>query len=836
MKFKLLLLFLFLYSPFSNAQKTVEIRPPSNWVNKVDYSDETSGIAEGSSQYLLIDFQDNIANQERYSHYVIKILNADGVQDMSDVTLNYDPAFQELTVHSVNLIRNGKTINKLKENKFNVIQRETSKERYLYDGSLTAVMNLSDVRAGDIIEYSYTKKGFNPINKGNFSFTYYQQYTLPVDRLYSRLVNGTSKEINLKLLDDALEPKISDSPFGKEYLWDSSGIDRILYDTNVPSWINTQKRVSISTFKNWNEIVNLISPLYQIRNNKATLPSEVLEGKQSLDDKVLALIRFVQDDVRYLGFESGIGAYKPNAPSSVISQRFGDCKDKSLLLVDLLRQQGVSAYPFLVNTYLRQEIKKLTPSLGSFDHCIVNFTYEGKDYFVDPTISNQGGNLKYLIFPKYGSGLRIKNGEQYLVEIPETESPSIDISETIEIDSIGGGASFIVETTYTGAKADYTRSYFNNNTQESINNEYLNFYSELYPSITSAGKISFTDDSKSYDNRVTVKESYYIEDFWSKSLENESLIYCETYPLVLESLINYTKSAKREMPYYLGPPYDFKQMTTIKLPEAWSASNEDFELDEPSFLYNNESFAMGNTIVVAHNYKLKKEVLEADAVPEFLKKHDEIFGQLNYQLTHLDTSATSEGPSWTAIIITILALILGGFMFWKLYVKYNPKPHETCQQMSIGGWLVLPAIGLTISPFVMLFQIFQEDYFSNVFWVGIENAVIENPGVLSFIVGVELLYNFVFLIFTILLIVLFYTKRTSLPKLIILFYALSFLVPFLESLALNALYPDLFSINDPSEFKDIAKSFVGAAIWIPYFLISTRVKKTFCKTYNGIEN
>jgi transglutaminase-like putative cysteine protease len=40
------------------------------------------------------------------------------------------------------------------------------------------------------------------------------------------------------------------------------------------------------------------------------------------------VIRFVQDEVRYLGFEEGLNAHMPHTPLDVYNQRFGDCKDK----------------------------------------------------------------------------------------------------------------------------------------------------------------------------------------------------------------------------------------------------------------------------------------------------------------------------------------------------------------------------------------------------------------------------------------------------------------------------------------------------------------------------
>ena len=38
-----------------------------------------------------------------------------------------------------------------------------------------------------------------------------------------------------------------------------------------------------------------------------------------------AVINFVQNDIRYMGIEQGIGSIKPFTPEQVVKQRFGDC-------------------------------------------------------------------------------------------------------------------------------------------------------------------------------------------------------------------------------------------------------------------------------------------------------------------------------------------------------------------------------------------------------------------------------------------------------------------------------------------------------------------------------
>tara|TARA_R110002050_G_scaffold204522_1_gene340011 strand:- start:8941 stop:11475 length:2535 start_codon:yes stop_codon:yes gene_type:complete len=812
---------------FNHASNKIGKTPLPNWVKYISL--ENNKIVEDNVgyQYLLIDFQENLIKQSIYKHYAVKILNTEGVQSMSDISVTFDPSYQTLQFHKMVVVRDGSEIEKLKTANIQSIQRETNMERSLYDGSLSAVINLSDIREGDIIEYSYSITGFNPVNEGNYATTFYHQYSSPVNQIFNRLIVDSSKPINQKQYNGAIKAEVISQQNQIEYTWKTEGLDYTLYDSNVPYWYDSQKKVSFSTFNSWNDVVNWALPLYETNTSGLILntPDEIVTSKEN---KILKTIRLVQDDIRYLGFESGIGAYKPNDPKKVFNQRYGDCKDKSLLLVTLLRDQGIDAYPVFVNTSMQNEITTKLPSNTAFDHCIVNLEFEGNQYFIDPTIANQGGNLANFSIPEYKKGLRIKNGETSLIDIKGSENAEVFIKETITIDSIGKGAIFLIKSTYKGGKADYMRSYFNTNSKEIIQREFSNYYSSLYPGIESTENVIFTDVDRDSENIVTVEEYYKVNKFWSNADDN-SYLYCEVYPLVLESLITYPQatSTNRSMPYYIGSISKFHQITSVNLPELWNVESTNTAIVGNGFHYENIIKGYGRSLSVEHKYELTKEVIEGNELAEFQKKHEEIQNQLTYYLTY---NQNLEGfkLSWISIFLIVLSFIIGVYFAIRIYTNYNPKPHPNASDLKINGWLVLPAIGLTLTPFRLLYDLFSENsYYNDNSWIGLQESG-ETSSLYSFVFGFELVYNYLFLIFSILLVILFYQRKTSIPRLMTIFYASNFTFLVLDS----AIYELFFkpSTENIEAYGDIFKALIGAAIWIPYFNISQRVKDTFCKT------
>ena len=804
------------------------------WVISIDSFEEKTLNGSSGYQYYLVDLQENLIEQSLYRHYAIKILNSEGVQSMSDLDITFDPTYQKLQFHKLQVIRDGKKIDKLKDSDIKIIQREKNLERSLYDGSLTAVINLKDIREKDVIEYSYTVIGFNPINKGKYSTTFYQEYTIPTNRIFNRIVIDKNKEIKFKYFEKAKQPIVKNIDNSIEYLWDIKDSSYKLYDNNVPIWFDNQKRVSISMFDSWEGVVDWAIPLYnfsekeikgiKLKDTKSSLISESI-----VEEKILELIRFVQDEIRYFGFESGISAYKPNSPLKVLNQRFGDCKDKSLLLVSLLRNEGITAFPVLVNSQLKFEIENQLPSNSVFDHCIVNFSHKGKDYFIDPTLSSQGGSLENISFPDYKRGLLIKPNQSKLVSIPESNNSKLNITEVITVKSIGGDAEMMVRTEYLGNKADNIRSYFNTNSRETIQKEFLNYYSSLYPSIEVADEIRLYDNHRNSSNIVVVEEYYNVKKFWLDA-DNKSY-YCEIYPIVLESELNYPKSAKRNMPYYIGVPSSFSQTTTVYLPEVWSVSDAKISIEGEGFVYENNIKGDGKTVSITHNYDLKKEYIGSDKVNSFLEKHGKIKKELSYYLTY-NPNLNEFKLSWISIIIAFIAVGLGIFFAIKIYRNFNPAIWEYVQEKSIGGWLILPAIGITITPLVLLIQIISQGHFNQNSWLGLLNHESGESVLLISMFGAEIIYNFLLFVFSILLLVLFYQRRTNVPILITIFYIISIVAPLVDLLIINQIIPNYLTTSETSAtYKSLVQSIISAAIWIPYFNISERAKNTFCRVY-----
>ncbi|HVR06452.1 MAG TPA: DUF3857 domain-containing protein, partial [Thermoanaerobaculia bacterium] len=115
-----------------------------------------------------------------------------------------------------------------------------------------------------------------------------------------------------------------------------------------------------------------------------------------------SILAFVRREVRYVAVEVGIGGYRPAAAHETLSRRWGDCKGKAELLLDLLDEAGIEAFPALLRSGSGNRIDPDFPAPTSFNHMIVALPVAGLAVAPDDPVA--GGYLFVDPTQRRGSG------------------------------------------------------------------------------------------------------------------------------------------------------------------------------------------------------------------------------------------------------------------------------------------------------------------------------------------------------------------------------------------------------------------------------------------------
>ena len=118
------------------------------------------------------------------------------------------------------------------------------------------------------------------------------------------------------------------------------------------------------------------------------LADSLTMGITDEDEKIKKIYYWVQDNIKYIAFEYGLGGFIPRKSGLVCTRRFGDCKDKSSLLHALFRAAGIKSYFTWIGTREIPYSYTELPTPASDNHMIVAMQRKGEWIFLDGTASN----------------------------------------------------------------------------------------------------------------------------------------------------------------------------------------------------------------------------------------------------------------------------------------------------------------------------------------------------------------------------------------------------------------------------------------------------------------
>ena len=150
----------------------------------------------------------------------------------------------------------------------------------------------------------------------------------------------------------------------------------------------------------------------------------------------------------------------------------------------------------------------------------------------------------------------------------------------------------------------------------------------------------------------------------------------------------------------------------------------------------------------------------------------------------------------------------------------------------IGGWLILVLIGLVVSPIRIGMHAYQNfaPIFSDGTWEALTSPSSEAYHKLwAPLISFEIAGNIAIILLGLVTLYFFVTKSRHTPRVAIA-WLLTGVVFVIGDFFLADLIPLIAAQPTGADtIKEVARSLIGAAIWVPYFLVSKRVKATFVR-------
>lgn len=667
----------------SAAKPSFAVTPEPAWTTK-RVEVPKRAVGDLPTSIILDDEEIRVSDRvvERFYHRSQRVDTNAGLEEVSQLRFYFEPSYQKLAIHFIKVIRGNQTIDALKPSEIRVVQTEEELDDQLYNGTLVAVTFLSDIRVGDTVDYAYTVTGDNPVFGGRFSHRFYLAGREPIQTSRVRFLLPSDRVLHIRSRGTNLEPRVSSLGREKEYLWEASDVPAIDFEDSTPTWHDQVPYFTVSEFPDWQAVIQWALPLYRADEPLAAelkVKSDAWANQFSQpEQRLVAALRFVQQEIRYLGIELGPYSHRPTPASRTLARRFGDCKDKSLLLATILRHMGIDAAIALVNTTTRHSLDDWQASPEAFDHVIVQARIGGKTYWLDPTVDSQRGTLAQYYDPPYERALVLREDSKALEVIPSPKagSPMTIIREHYKVRGDGLPVSFVVSSTYHGPDADDKRHELSKHSPAEMAKVFLNYYAESNPSIRAESPPTVQDDQDS--NTIVITEKYAIESFWKDGYHyfSADLIYAE---------LPKPDISKRSQPLAISHPTFVTQNLEIDLPSPPELAPQSEVISNDAFRFEYSHQLNANVVNLSYSLQTFRDSVTPDKVPGYLSHVDRIRNSTGVQLPQISippvrASPESHGPG----TLTVLSFLITAFVVVTaiVVVKVRRK-RETQRSFSI---------------------------------------------------------------------------------------------------------------------------------------------------------
>jgi hypothetical protein len=548
-----------------------------NWVEVAEIAERWPEDAPGASgtgwRNWLIDAQiDRRGDQRwRYFDHAIEATTEALVANAARIEIEFNPAYQTLHLHRVQLRRDGQWLDRYADARITLAQREDAFESDMSTGLVSALLVVADVRPGDVVRYAYSIAGENPIMGGLTHDTLMLAWTDPILLRSIRVEFDARSEPDFRLLGSEQAPQLERHAEGTTLRWRAKKQAPIIVDEDTPGWYSPYPLLEVGQHRSWSQVVDWALPLYP---QAQPLPTELerrIEQWAELPDassRAAAALQAVQEEVRYFSVLLGDSSHRPVLPQQSWERRFGDCKDKALLLSTVLARLGIEAVPALVSTSRERGIGESLPAASQFDHVIVRAQVDGRTYWLDPTGTQQRGPLEQRQASDHGLALPVAAGVAELQDMAELRERrgEREVHERFVVAEDGRSIRLEITSRLLGGAARQRRTELAASSLEEISRGFADYYRRLHGELEVAEPLRIEDDEAS--GRITMHEAYLLKQPWTNQSPSGRVF--ELYADLISPLLQLEGTLERRHPLWRPHPLRLQQVSELVLPEGWS--------------------------------------------------------------------------------------------------------------------------------------------------------------------------------------------------------------------------------------------------------------------------
>lgn len=325
---------------------------------------------------------------------------------------------------------------KYRENEVTEFKEKDELNKSFHDDTRSINFIYPNLKKGSKTRLSYTEKIKNPRFLGSFYFgdffpIIHTKVTLIVDEgIEMEFIEFNTDDITINFEKKKKRGKTI-------YSWEAKQIDEYPYESKIPSYSSvfphiipkitsyTKNGQQIELSKDVSHLYDWYYSLIKNVNTQQSTPELVsvvneITSQHNTDlEKVKALYYWAQQNIKYIAFEYALGGFVPREANDVFKKKYGDCKDNSSILQEMMEIAGIEGQITWVGTRKIPYTYEEVPLPIVDNHMILTYVAGDDYYFLDAT-----GRYTPFGFPTsfiQGKEALISNGANNftLLKVPE---------------------------------------------------------------------------------------------------------------------------------------------------------------------------------------------------------------------------------------------------------------------------------------------------------------------------------------------------------------------------------------------------------------------------------
>ena len=551
----------------------------------------------------------------------ILIFNERG-RNFASKSISYREGYQEVKIIFANTIKPDGKIIALDINDIHDSSEYAGYE--FYTDIKVKKFTMPAVENGCIIEYAYEIRNLKPVLSFDYADTFFCQNSFPMEEDIIEIVFPEKIALKYKSFNTAITPQIINDGNRKRYIFVNKKQKEIIPESRMPSILdkNIFPQISFWTLNNWNDISSWYSKLFQeqMKSNSdlEDFTKKLIAGKNTDEDKINAIFNFVSQDIRYIAVLLGPHTHKPHNAFEIFEKRYGDCKDKTVLLLTMLKIAGIKGLPALVpanGKYFDDSI----PSLSAFNHVIAVVPFHDKYFWLDATNETAAYDSPPFMLPIKVFLIK-EDGSYQFITTPALNSKidyyCLDMKYNINKD---GNADLDYSYEFFGKSAESIRHSF----KYASPDQRKKFFQDRGIEVKDLHLSSFTDTRKPF----SIKLSGNIKNL-AQVLDEETMVLSNI--VSFDSFRDITAASSRQYPISLTQSMLSKETYSYRFPAGFKIKKlpKNFTFEKP-FQYRMEKYSFkGSVFNIYQESKSEEETIGLKNIDNFknyaagLQKHE----------------------------------------------------------------------------------------------------------------------------------------------------------------------------------------------------------------------